>query len=410
MCRHDYDGPACCNLSIDHRFLWDSLDPYAMSVPNQRLFSVETEISNFPNLSNLSKQTMPSRWYSLSPNRWLLSFCFAELAHAIVTTGRPACFRSRPHNYFWEVVHRLSLLLAYLDFSVIGCTSHSGPSSHIYGGNVNYIGRSHLFSMLVASEKSVFSYMLGQAMTGLFTRIVLGINYLQHLEWSGCNCCHCVLTINSRSSSQTRPDFAGLLPGTKRQWILAEAKGRSGTCYPKALQGILQKARIQLNNVVYVNKVRPSKRIACVTHFSYVCRKTPKQSIHCRCRKKVLTLWVDDPPIDGPGLDIEIDYDLSLLRYYHRFQSLIDCGLDFDDAGQDNFTTSLLLPGLRIGLLTPIYSLVKNTTERISDSGDDENAYQGFERSVRTILSDELADGETGLFNDGTMVAFEPRT
>jgi hypothetical protein len=107
-----------------------------------------------------------------------------ELIHALFTVSRaPGDRLSYGEASVWELLHRSSLVRAY-----------------IRQDNSQHLVLSRLASDLDRSEKVAVSYAIGQAMTAIFSRQLLPVQFLMHVEryasrWS------------VRFASRKRPDL-----------------------------------------------------------------------------------------------------------------------------------------------------------------------------------------------------------
>ena len=263
---------------------------------------------------------------TMAPFTRTVTFTQADLAHALFTTGRAPGDRAMyGAASFWELLHRTSLIPAYVRIA--------GDSRLV---------RSRLAMDLDRSEKVSLSYALGQAMTAIVCRQVAGAKWLMHIERYANR-----FGINF-GSARTRPDLFGWRPAG---WIVAEAKGRSGGIE----RGLRTKLVTQKRSVASISGIAPSLALGCVASF-------PPQW-------GVLRLDAFDPTdIAAEPIDLdEIDLDRMVQAYYEPFLTALQLGesQQVDDgtitARFDNFR-------VRIGLTNVIYERL------LSGSGSTESS------------------------------------
>ena len=283
-----------------------------------------------------------------------IQFYENELIHALFTVGRaPGDRLSYGEASVWELLHRSSLVRAY-----------------IRQDNSQHLVLSRLASDLDRSEKVAVSYAIGQAMTAIFSRQLLPVQYLMHVEryasrWS------------VRFASRKRPDLFGF---GARGWIVAEAKGRS-TSPDASLRASL---RAQKASIVSIQGRPPVLAIGCVAYFS--------------AEVPWLRLDVFDPePREIESMAINVDIDRFFFTYYEPFITAIDIG-DSDrevDQGQDaDIISARFEPfALRIGLLRTVEQLVR----RARDQGNLAGLSQAILAALGTLSS-------SSVFPDGSFV------
>ena len=219
------------------------------------------------------------------PKRWtgLLNFTAADLAHALMATGRaPGDVLAHGIPSMWEFIHRVSVIPAYLEVD---------PSSR-------RIMRSDLALSLDRSEKVGLSYAIGQAMTGIFSEHKLDVDFLMHVD-------RYERTFNVRfAPGRTRADLFGF---STSGWVVAEAKGRSNA--PEA--GLDSKLRSQKRSIKFIDGSKPSLALGCVSSF-------PPPNGHMR-----LDL-VDPEPDEATSVALQADRDRFLLAYYLPFATAIN--------------------------------------------------------------------------------------
>jgi hypothetical protein len=285
-----------------------------------------------------------------------LSFGGSELVHGLFTAGRaPGDQLIYGDASVWELLHRASLVRAYI--------------------RSNYDQRltlSRLAWDLDRSERAAVLYAIGQAMTCIFSRQVLSMQYLMHIEryasrWA--------IDFGNRK----RPDLFGRSP---QGWIVAEAKGRSST--PDT--PLRTRIREQKSSVTSIQGQKPALAIGCISYFS--------------SQEPWLRMDVIDPKFDSEGIELGVDADRFILTYYEPFLMAVDMGRDSEErqslrVPSDDDVVSVQFGSfdLRIGLLRSIDALVRQA----KSSGD----LTGLSQTVARILE---SDGRGSLFPDGTLV------
>lgn len=284
------------------------------------------------------------------PHSGSITLTESGLAHALFTTGRaPVDQWSHGASSLWEFVHRASIVQAYL-------RSYNGA-----------LTRSSLALNLDRSEKVGLSYLLGQAMAGVFCNQILAVPHTMHVDRYG-----------RRNGiaywpTQQRPDLFGrshLVNG----WVVVEAKGRSNA----ADRAVIENARQQKRAIRTINGQPPAIPMACVASF-------PPKSAGLR-----IDAFDPDDELEE-AVDIEVDLDRYLLAYYAPFAVALDRGApaDVDADG----ISAVSFPNIRvtIGLRERIFGLLRGAM-----SGD----IEGFSGRVFT----ELATTDEGhrRFSDGS--------
>ena len=212
-----------------------------------------------------------------------IQFSENDLVHALFTVGRaPGDQLTYGEASVWEFLHRSSLVRAYI---------RQDDSQHFV--------LSRLARELDRSEKVAVSYAIGQAMTSIFCRKQLSVQFLMHVDryasrWS------------MNFSSNKRADLFGFgSPG----WIIAEAKGRS-TSPDAALRANL---RAQKASIISIQGRPPALAMGCIAYFS--------------AEYPWLRLEVIDPELhEIEPVAMEFDTDRYLLAYYEPFLTAIDTG------------------------------------------------------------------------------------
>ena len=283
-----------------------------------------------------------------------LTFTLDELAHAMFTTGRSlADQNAHGERSRAEFFSRTSLILAYLSVA---------PSSRLE--------QTELAKSLDQTEKAYLSYVLGQAVTGLFCTKELKFQFLMHVDrysnrWNV-----------KMTNGKVRPDLFGFKDCHSSDWVVAEAKGRSQSPR-KALKESIHK---QKNSIGSINKSQQILSLGCVTFLG---------------AGGEYTLEVIDPDETPPdSLNLVIGRDQLLLSYYEPFLEAISTA---DRTGSDGGTTYVDFEDLRLrlGLNTALFN---RTNSAIRGN------LRGFADNVGEILSNQAPDQNSGTyFPDGSV-------
>ncbi|WP_233813403.1 hypothetical protein [Saccharothrix sp. S26] len=167
---------------------------------------------------------------------------------------------------------------------------------------------------------------------------------------------------------------ADLFGRTRRGWVVAEAKGRSGGI-ESDLEG---KMVAQKRSVSDINGSQPWVALACVAHF-------PRQGRYLQVSA------VDPDEDDIETISMRVSMDSLMLAYYSPFVRAIEIG----DAEDDKFTDMASFGGLGLHV-----GLRHNLRERIrrAESGE----LEGLHEDVLRILDD--TPGTALQRTDGTTV------
>jgi hypothetical protein len=282
-----------------------------------------------------------------------MQFSANDLAHALFTTGRsPGNQTTYGMASFWEFVHRASLVPAYI---------RRTPNGRLV--------RSQLARDLDRSEKVGVSYALGQAATGIFCRQLLSIPFLMHIDR------YADRYNLTYGATRKRADLFGW--AASRDWIVAEAKGRSNSMEYELRRKLVEQKR----SVVSIAGQPPALALGCVASF-------PSDA-------SVMRVDAFDPEPEGlDHLNIDVNLDRYMLAYYEPFITAIEAGDEDDDARSRSPIGSTRIPALRlrVGLLRTIEQRVRRAMQGELDGlGED-------------ILSDLSGPDAIAPFSDGSLV------
>jgi hypothetical protein len=281
-------------------------------------------------------------------------FTADALAHALFVTGRaPQDQAAYGWTSVYEWLHRVALIPAYV---------RRAPTGRL--------ARSDLARSLDRSEKVALSYALGQAMTGVFSRQVVSVRFLMHVD---------------RYAARYGIRFA---PGTGRRadlfgeresggWVVAEAKGRSGNIDDE----LKDTMRAQKRTVRSIGGARPALAFGCAAHFPQY-KGVPDH----------LKLHAVDPVEEEPeAVDLPADPDRFILAYYEPFLAALDAGKE--EPVLDGYALASFGPfNVSVGVLAPLVRRVRQ--------GSLNNLYQ----DVIGILNTHLPASGPNRFSDGTMI------
>lgn len=288
-----------------------------------------------------------------------MRFNDADLAHALFTTGRAPGDQTRYGELsVYEFIHRAALIPAYI-------------RRRPYGELV----RSDLVQLLDRSELVGVSYALGTALTGIFCRTQLGVNYLMHVDRYADQ-----YQIVFNPTTRRRADLIG---HSASGWVVAEAKGRSRT--PEF--ELREKLEQQKRSVASIAGQAPWLALGCVAYF-----REPARGIRVDAY---------DPSKDAEEAVRydRIDLDRYLLAYYMPFIRAIGFGENVDSPADPHEVEAAGLGpfGLTIGLLRPIADLTREYADRTNMSG--------YAERIQEILGEQrLAQSLGATFPDGSII------
>jgi hypothetical protein len=207
---------------------------------------------------------------------------WSEIVWVALTVGKPdSSYLHRYGNYsFFERLYRTALLF-----------------SNLKQTRSNTLWRSEVYDKgLDPSEKSAVSYFLGLTFAKLFAEKLLNTPWLMHLGLYSQRNPKSLTTTSSKSS----PDLIGL--NNCSEWIVVEAKGRTGMLPDK----LLQKAKHQTRMLRKISGQFPSLRVATAVYFN--------------SQPRALSVsWEDPEQLEPNSIDLDIDPALFFEQYYLPF-------------------------------------------------------------------------------------------
>lgn len=304
-----------------------------------------------------------------------LDFTPDDLAHALFTTGRaPGDQAKYGHASFFEAVHRCAVIPAYVRRNGAGA-----------------LMRSRLATELDRSEKGALSYALGQAMTTIFCRQVLGTTHLLHIDryWLQEH-------VKFKKGTKTRADLFGPSPSG---WVVAEAKGRTNN----SDAALVSKLKSQKRSVKTIHGAKPWIATGCVA-----CFPQPKYPA-----MRALT-W-DPEETQEDAINIDGTMDDYFRAYYGPIMSALALGADVNVEAPDFVTTRISGLNMTLGLRSNLYQALQ--AQAVNDR-DPTDAFDntlvarlalGDLYGAYTTTFDANSDPETDLVIPRTTQAESPR-
>lgn len=211
-------------------------------------------------------------WGSRLTGTHYLSVSWQELVWAAITVGKPGVAHLLSHGW-----HSIS------DVIVRSHTVYANLRQDLFGYH-----KSDLYHELDPTEKGASSYFMGMVAAKILCARLLHTPWLLHLSMF--QAVGGVVSLNGRS----QPDLVGI--DRNGQWVVAEAKGRSGAFSADAMLN----AKRQTRRLRRINGNYPHVRVAVQAYF------TPE-----------LSFAISDPEeIEDEAYDLFLNENAAIRRYY----------------------------------------------------------------------------------------------
>ena len=194
-----------------------------------------------------------------------------------------------------------------------------------------YYSKSDLYIMLDPTEKCGVSYFMGMLAAKTLSARILDTPWMFHLS--------ILRQLGNKASliNRSEPDLVGLDPNFN--WIVAEAKGRTGSYDSLAMSKAKQQTR-QLRNI---NGELPILRVAIQASFN-----------------PDLTWHIEDPEeYEETAKDLEVDLEKAMTMYYSTFLESLGQRVERINIEEETFVIyELNNIGITICLHSDIYKMV----------------------------------------------------
>jgi hypothetical protein len=212
----------------------------------------------------------------------VLHLSWEELVWAAITIGKPGVAFLLSHG--WHSVADMVV------------RSHTVYANLRYSNG--FIEKSSLYGALDPTEKGATSYFMGMLAAKVLGARLLGVPWLFHLSMLDSLGGYATLATSSE------PDLIGLTRA--RQWVVAEAKGRTGAYSESAMT----KAKTQTRQLRRINGHLPNLRVAVQAFFN-----------------SKMEWAIEDPDeFDEAARDIDVDVEAIFERYYSAAIGATDQG------------------------------------------------------------------------------------
>ena len=299
----------------------------------------------------------PASWFP-TPLPTSLPVTWSDLVWSAVTSGKAGSSYLLSHGWhsLADLVIRSHTIYANLRQGTTGCE------------------RSSLYEGQDPSEKGATSYFLGMTMAKLFAGIYFDTPWLFHLSYASFQ----GVSVAFLPGSSSRPDLIGTT--TSGNWIIVEAKGRSGGFNSDALI----KAKGQTKMISLINGSPPVLSVALQAYF----------------KGARLHVSLEDPPERDPSaIDVDMDLPTAMRRYYALAVAVTSLPTqDRTLAGQRYVTRFDRDSGITIGIDRSMLDLVNaGKMEELRNSARN--------RSVQ----DRANSQGTTMYPDGLLVSLDDR-
>lgn len=321
----------------------------------------------------------------------ILEFTEADLARALFITGRAEGHEYGHGRYLggWEYRHYLALVRAYVQ---------SDEASQ----DMKWTS---LAMSLDPSHKAVVSYLLGQALAGIYCNRRLDVHRLLHLDRYSTT--HAIAS----GPSVRRPDLFGYKDSLL---VVVEAKGRSNA----SLGDIIKAGRYSANQLTSIRMVRrpggvrwiPAILVGSVLaslrrHSSmslYLFFPTTSEPGHFSAygpsRIRLVTYQAGNVGNDSRNVFDVPSIDAVVHAYYRRFLSFLSTETTISTRAAAAWKIRVREMGLTVGLLSRIVDRIN----RVTDTGP-----QRLAADIDRLIAQSDIE-EPGLYRDGSIFALEP--
>lgn len=279
--------------------------------------------------------------------RHQLNLTWNELVWAAMTMGKPGVAFLLAHGW-----HSIS------DLVVRSHTVYANLSE-----NGRFIEKSSLYSGLDPTEKSGVSYFMGMLAAKVMGHRLLDVPWFFHLSMLN------ALGGTASLKGNSEPDLIGLR--SNREWIVAEAKGRTWGHSKSAMEA----AKKQTRQLRKINGQYPSLRVAVQASFS------PK--LH----------WaIEDPEeFDDNARDLQFNVENVLAMYYSASLSAIEQGQDRAIGNRKFIVRELPEIGVSIGIDREVVARLDERTMSQAPNAFVEGAESQLHQQEFVIFPDGLA-------------------
>jgi hypothetical protein len=233
-----------------------------------------------------------------------------------------------------------------------------------------FMEKSSLYGALDPTEKGATSYFMGMLAAKILGARLLGVPWLFHLSMLDSLGGYATLASNSE------PDLVGLT--RHREWVVAEAKGRTGGYSASAMT----KAKLQTRQLRRINGQLPSLRVAVQAFFN----------------SKMEWAMEDPDEFDESARDVDVDVNTVFERYYSAAIGATEQADARSLAGRKFFARTLSEIGVTVAVDAEVRARV----------GQREMAVDGIEVGSNSF-SQVTEDGEFVVFPDGTAISLDAR-
>ncbi len=233
-----------------------------------------------------------------------------------------------------------------------------------------FIEKSSLYGALDPTEKGATSYFMGMLAAKILGARMLGVPWLFHLSMLDSLGGYATLASNSE------PDLIGLT--RSREWVVAEAKGRTGGYS----QSAMTKAKLQTRQLRRINGQLPNLRVAVQAFFN----------------SKMEWAMEDPEEFDEEARDVNVDVEAVFERYYSAAMGITDQGDARSLAGRKFLSRTIPEIGVTVAVDVEVRARVAQR-EMLADGVDAGSNTFGHVKE----------DGEFIVFPDGMAISLDER-